>query len=159
GLTNGTVVTNTAVATWNQPTQTTSASVSFTVGSIPGTPGTTSLALLNGSVWHDANFDDVRDSGERALAGWAVELYRDNQLSQSVQRAETGGYPITGAGPTDQPAFRYEWRFRAPGAAPTTAMLGRAVSPFTNGMQRITGIVVRSGANLQGLNLPIHPNG
>jgi len=26
-------------------------------------------------------------------------------------------------------------------------------------MQRITNIVVRSGANLQGLNLPIHPNG
>ena len=38
GLANGTVVTNTAVATWNQPTQTTSASASFTVGSIPGTP-------------------------------------------------------------------------------------------------------------------------
>ena len=38
-------------------------------------------------------------------------------------------------------------------------MLGRAASPFTNGMQRITNIVVPSGANLQGLNLPIHPNG
>ena len=62
GLANGTVVTNTAVATWNQPTQTTSASVSFTVGSIPGTPGTPSFAVLNGSVWHDANFDDLRDS-------------------------------------------------------------------------------------------------
>jgi uncharacterized repeat protein (TIGR01451 family) len=38
-------------------------------------------------------------------------------------------------------------------------MLGRAASPFTNGLQRITGIVVGSGANLQGLNLPIDPNG
>src|SRR5262249_3205192 len=34
-----------------------------------------------------------------------------------------------------------------------------AVSPFTNGMQRISDIIVRSGANLQGLNLAIHPNG
>src|SRR5439155_247589 len=32
------------------------------------------------------------------------------------------------------------------------------VSPFTNGLQRISGIIVPSGANLQGLNLPIHPN-
>ncbi len=47
----------------------------------------------------------------------------------------------------------------APGAGANTAMLGRAVSPFTNGLQRISGIIVPSGANLQGLNLPIHPNG
>src|SRR5262245_3078767 len=159
GLANGTVVTNTAVATWNQPTQTTSASVSFTVGSIPGPPGTTNFAVLNGSVWHDANFDDVRDSGERALASWAVELYRDNQLSQSVQTDANGGYTINGVEPNDQTAIRYELRFRAAGAGANTAMLGRAVSPFTNGMQRITDLVVRSGANLQGLNLPIHPNG
>ena len=38
-------------------------------------------------------------------------------------------------------------------------MLGTAASPFTNGLQRITDIVVPPGANLQGLNLPIHPNG
>jgi len=158
-LANGTVVTNTAVATWNQPTQSTSASVSFTVGSIPGTPGTPSFAVLNGSVWHDANFDGVRDSGERALAGWAVELYRDNQLSQSVQTDANGGYTINGVEPNDQTTIRYELRFRAPGAGANTAMLGRAVSSFTNGMQRITDIVVRSRDNLQGLNLPIHPNG
>src|SRR5262249_25837489 len=29
----------------------------------------------------------------------------------------------------------------------------------TNGLQRISDIVVPSGANLRGLNLPIHPNG
>ena len=39
------------------------------------------------------------------------------------------------------------------------AIAGVAASPFTNGMQRITNVVVRSGANLQGLNLPIDPNG
>src|SRR5262249_46645744 len=68
-------------------------------------------------------------------------------------------YRINGVEPNDLTGVRYELRFRAPGAGANTAMLGRAVSPFTNGLQRITDIVVRSGANLQGLNLPIHPNG
>ncbi|PYR16327.1 MAG: hypothetical protein DMF98_28220, partial [Acidobacteria bacterium] len=158
----GTVVTNTGVAAWDNPTQTVNASVSIVVGSIPGppgTPGTPSFAVLNGSVWHDANFDDVRDSGERPLAGWAVELYRDNQQLQSVQTDANGVYSVIGVEPNDQAGIRYELRFRAPGAGANTAMLGRAVSPFTNGLQRISGIIVPSGANLQGLNLPIHPNG
>ena len=50
-------------------------------------------------------------------------------------------------------------RFRAPGAGASTAMLGLAASPFTNGLQRIADIVVTPAANLQGLNLPIDPNG
>jgi uncharacterized repeat protein (TIGR01451 family) len=50
-------------------------------------------------------------------------------------------------------------RFSRPGAAATTAMLGRAHSAFTNELQRITDIVVLSGSNLQNLNLPIDPNG
>ena len=78
GLADGTVVTNTGVVAWNQPTQTASASVSIIVGGVPG------FAVLNGSAWHDADFDDVRDSGERALAGWAVDLYRDGQLVHSA---------------------------------------------------------------------------
>ena len=61
--------------------------------------------------------------------------------------------------PNDLTGVRYELRFRAPGAGANTAMLGRAVSPFTNGLQRISDIVVPSGGNLQGLNLPIDPNG
>src|SRR5262245_21052388 len=149
----GTVVTNTGVVTWNNPTQTASASVSVVVGSIPG------VGLLNGSVWHDANFDDVKDPSERAMAGWTVELYRDNQLWQSVQTDANGSYRIAGVEPNDLTGVRYELRFRAPGAGPNTAMLGRAASQFTNAMQRITDIVVQSGANLQGLNLPIQPNG
>jgi len=153
----GTVVTNTGVAAWNNPTQTVSASVSITVGSMPA-PGV-GLAVLNGSAWHDANFDNLRDSAERALAGWTVELYRDNQLSQSVLTDPNGDYRLTGVVPNDTTGIRYELRFRAPGAGTNTAMLGRAASPFTNGLQRITDIVVPSGANLQGLNLPIHPNG
>src|SRR5213593_2463601 len=158
----GTVVTNTGVAAWGNPTQTASASVSIAVGSIlvPGPPGTPGIpAVLNGSAWYDANFDSVRDSGERALAGWAVELYRDNQLSQSLVTDANGDYRIIGVEPNDTTGVRYELRFRAPGAGANTAMLGRGVSPFTNGRQRISDIVVPSGANLQGLNLAIHPNG
>ena len=129
------------------------------VAKLPPTPG-----VLNGSVWYDANFDNVQDSRERALAGWTVELYRDNQLSQSVQTDANGVYRITGVEPMTLPtlpgaAVSYELRFRAPGAGPNTAMLGRAASPFTNGLQRISDIIVPSGGNLQGLNLPIHPNG
>src|SRR5262249_45242019 len=108
---------------------------------------------------------------ERVLAGWTVELYRDNQLSQSVVTDTNGAYQIVGVEPNAQPASRlqlqpkaqtsagYELRFRAPGAGANTAMLGRAASPFTNGLQRISDIVVPPGATLQGLNLPIRPNG
>jgi len=88
-----------------------------------------------------------------------VELYRDNQLSQSVQTDTNGVYRIIGVDPNDTTGVRYELRLRAPGAGVNTAMLGRAASPFTNGLQRISDIIVKSGANLQGLNLPIHPNG
>jgi len=153
GLAIGTVVTNTGVVAWNTPTQTASASVSIVVGGIPGT------AILGGSVWHDADFDDVDDSGERALAGWTVELYRDNVLWDSVATDAAGAWRIIGVEPNDTTGVRYELRFRAPGAGANTAMLGRASSPFTNGLQRISDIVAPSGANLQGLNLPIDPNG
>jgi uncharacterized repeat protein (TIGR01451 family) len=153
GLVDGTVVTNTGVVAWNTPTQTASASVSIIVGGIPG------VAVLNGSAWHDANFDDARDSGERALAGWAVDLYRDNQLVFSTLTDANGVYRVIGVEPNDVTGSLYELRFRAPGAGANTAMLGLAASPFTNGLQRISDIIVPSLANLQGLNLPIDPNG
>jgi len=149
----GTVVTNTGVVTWNTPTQTASASVSIVVGSIPG------FAVLNGAVWHDANFDDVKGAGERPLAGWTVDLYRDNVLWNSVLTDAAGAYRIVGVEPNDLNGVQYELRFRAPGAGPNTAMLGRASSLFTNGLQRISDIIAPSGGNLQGLNLPIDPNG
>src|SRR5882724_7656801 len=153
GLALGTVVTNTGVVTWNTPAQTASASVSIVVGNIPG------FAVLNGSVWHDADFDNVHDSGERALAGWTVDLYRDNVPWSSVLTDAAGAYRIVGVEPNDISGVRYELRFRAPGAGPNTAMLGRASSLFTNGLQRISDIIAPSGGNLQGLNLPIDPNG
>ena len=149
----GTTVTNTGVVAWNTPAQTASASVSIGVGGIPG------VGVLNGLAWHDANFDDVQGAGERALVGWTVELYRDSQLLHSALTDTNGAYRVSGLEPNDLGGSRYELRFRAPGAGARTALLGTAASPFTNGLQRITDIVVPSGANLQGLNLPIDPNG
>jgi uncharacterized repeat protein (TIGR01451 family) len=153
GLAEGAPVTNTGQVSWNDPPQTASASVTVVVGGVPG------LSVLNGSAWHDADFDDVRDAGERALAGWSVDLYRDGQLVHTAVTDASGAYRIIGVEPNDVSGNAYEVRFRAPGAGASTALLGTASSPFTNGMQRITAIVVTPGANLQGLNLPIDPNG
>jgi hypothetical protein len=74
GLAIGTTVTNTGVVYWNDPPQTAEASVAVVVGGIPG------VAVLAGAAWHDANFDDVQDAAERALAGWSVDLYRNGNL-------------------------------------------------------------------------------
>jgi uncharacterized repeat protein (TIGR01451 family) len=153
GLAAGTIVTNTGVVAWNNPTQTASASVSIVVGGIPG------VAVLNGTAWHDRDFDDVLDIGERRLAGWSVDLYRDGLLLHSALTDANGDYRIIGVEPNDVTGSRYELRFRAPGAGANTAMLGLAASPFTNGLQQISDIVVSSGANVLGLNLPIDPNG
>ena len=152
-LAQGEVVTNTGVVAWNNPTQTASASVSIVVGGIPG------FAALSGSAWHDADFDDARDPGERPLAGWAVDLYRDSLLWLSVPINAAGNYLISGIEPNDLSGIQYEVRLRAPGAGANTALLGLAVSPFTNGLQRISDIIAPSGSNLQDLNLPIQPNG
>jgi len=153
GLAEGTAVTNTGVVSWSTPTRTASASVSVVVGGIPG------VSTLNGAAWHDADFDDVRDAAERALAGWTVDLYRDGQLVHSARTNADGVYRIVGVAPNDGTASVYELRFRAPGESVTTAMLGLAASPFSNGLQRIDDIVVPGDADLLGLNLPIDPNG
>jgi len=154
GASIGATVTNTGVVTWGSPPETASASVSFDVG---GTPG---LAVLNGTVWHDADFDRLVGAGERLLAGWSVDLLRNGQPVQSVATDASGRYSIAGLEPNgDSATDRYELRFRAPDAGASSASLGRADSPFTNGPQRISGIAVASGANLQDLNLPIDPNG
>ena len=153
GLVDGTVVTNTGVVAWNNPTKTASASVSLIVGGIPG------FAVLNGSTWRDSNFDNSRDSGERALIGWSVDLYRDGQLIHTALTDSDGVYHIVGVEPNSGTGSRYELRFRAPGAGANTASLGLANSQFTNGPQRISDIIVSSGGNLTGLNMPIDPNG
>ncbi|WP_053549449.1 SdrD B-like domain-containing protein [Desulfuromonas soudanensis] len=149
----GTTLGNTALVRWNTPAQSASASVSLDLG---GTPGS---ASLNGRLWHDANLNGLDDGDEPLLAGWAVEIYRNNLRLATVLSDESGAYRFSGLVPNEGTTQPYEVRFLAPGAGPATASLGTAASPFTNGPQRISGILVPSGGNLQGLNLPISPNG
>ncbi|HVS23196.1 MAG TPA: hypothetical protein VMU03_05680, partial [Gammaproteobacteria bacterium] len=149
----GTRVTNTASVYWNDPVQTASASVSIDVG---GTPG---VGILNGRVWHDANFDTIADAAERKLEGWTVEMYRNDTLTYSARTIADGSYRISGIEPNYNTTDKYELRFVRPGAGANSAKLGRAHSDFTNDLQRISDIVVMAGSNLQNLDLPITPNG
>jgi uncharacterized repeat protein (TIGR01451 family) len=153
GLPIGTTVTNTGVVRWNDPTVSANASVSLDVGGIPG------IGVLNGGVWHDADFDRTTDGSERRLEGWIVDLYRNGQLLQSFVTDANGVFRIGAVAPNDTNGDQYELRFRAPDAGANSAALGRAESAFTNGLQTIRDIVVSSGSNLQGLDLPIDPNG
>ena len=152
-LTAGTTVTNTGVVTWNNPPQTASASVSVTIGAVPG------AGSLNGTAWLDANFNKIADAGELRLQGWTVALFRNGAQLQSVLTDVNGVYRFNGVPPTDGTPDRYEVRFTAPGAGPNTAKLGKADSAFTNSLQRITDIAMPAGSNVQNLNLPIGPNG
>jgi uncharacterized repeat protein (TIGR01451 family)/fimbrial isopeptide formation D2 family protein len=153
GLEIGTTIVNTAVVTWNDPPEDAAGEVSIDVGGVPGS------AVLNGRVWHDANFDKAFDGDEQALAGWTVTLWRAGQQLATVSTDADGLFRISGLAPNDLIGDPYELRFSAPGAGPATAMLGWADSAFTNGLQQISDIVASSGSNLQDLNLPIEPNG
>jgi uncharacterized repeat protein (TIGR01451 family)/fimbrial isopeptide formation D2 family protein len=153
GLPAGTTLTNTAVVTWNNPSQTASASVSVDIGGVPG------VGTLSGTAWLDANFNKAPDTGELLLQGWTVALFLNGVQLQSVLTDVNGVYRFANVPPTDGTANRYEVRFTAPGAGPNTAKLGKADSAFTNSLQRITDILVPSGSNVQNLNLPIGPNG
>ena len=153
GLAPGTTVTNIGVVQWNTPAETASASVSIDVGGMPG------VAALGGTAWHDADFDRALGAGEGALEGWIVELYQGGNLLQSTTTDAGGAYQIGGLPANDASGDAYELRFRAPDAGAGSASLGRADSSFTNGPQQIRDIRVSSGSNLQGLNLPIDPNG
>ena len=149
----GTTLTNTGQVSWDSPARTAAASVSIDVG---GTPGS---ATLNGSVWHDTNLNKLDDGSEQHLGDWTVELYRESRLIATVLTDADGAYTLSGLAPNEGTSGGYEVRFRAAGAGPNTPSLGTADSPFTDGPQRISGITVASGGNLQGLNLPITPNG
>ncbi len=151
----GTTITNTGLVTWNTPTETASASASVVIAGAPA-PG---AGTLNGTVWLDANFNKVPDAGEPLLVGWTVALFLNGVQLQSVLTDANGAYRFTNVAPTDGTSNRYELRFSAPGAGPSTAKLGIADSVFTNSLQRITGITVPSNSNVQNLNLPIAPNG
>jgi len=152
-LTIGTTITNIGEVRWNNGTQSDSASVSLDLG---GTPGSVSL---NGYVWHDAILDKNLDLGaETRMEGWTVELFRDNQPVASALTDIDGAYHFNNLLPTGNPTL-YELRFQAPGAGPSTASMGYADSPFINGPQRISNISASAGQSLQGLNLPLQPNG
>jgi uncharacterized repeat protein (TIGR01451 family)/fimbrial isopeptide formation D2 family protein len=153
GLPDGTRITNTGRVTWNTPTQSAQVSVSIDVGAAAN------VAILNGRVWHDANFDNAFNTAELALAGWAVELRRNGTPFVTVFTRDDGTWRMVGLAPNDISGDQYEIRFRAPGAGSNTALLGLADSPFTNALQRISDIVAPGGGNLQNLNLPIDPNG
>ncbi|MBB6092375.1 putative repeat protein (TIGR01451 family) [Povalibacter uvarum] len=149
----GTRVTNTGTVYWNTPQRQASATVAIDIGGMVG------VAMLSGTAWHDANFNQTVDAAERLLEGWTVGLYRDDQLVHSAVTDASGNYAIGGIAPNASTNYRYELRFTAPGAGTATAALGRAHSVFTNGLQRITNIVVQSGSNYLNVNLPIEPNG
>src|SRR5262249_15872739 len=132
----GTILTNTGVVTWNNPPQTASASVSVTIGAVPG------AGSLNGTAWLDANFNKIADPGELRLQGWTVGLYRNGALVQSVLTDPSGVYGFSNVPPTDGTPDRYEARFTAPSAGPNTAKLGKADAAFTTSLLRITGVDV-----------------
>jgi uncharacterized repeat protein (TIGR01451 family) len=156
---NGDIITNTGTVTWNNATQTQSASVSVQVGFVPG------VGVLSGTAWHDFNFDNAVDTGME-LVGWTVELLRNNVLIATVLTDGAGDYQISGVPSNAANGDQYVLRFRAPGAGLNTASLGVADSslatggPFTDGPQQISNILVpAAGANIVSLNLPIDPNG
>jgi uncharacterized repeat protein (TIGR01451 family) len=153
GLADGTTLTNTAEVTWNDPAQSATATVSIDVGARPD------LGMLSGNVWHDADHDDAPDTAERPLAGWTVELLRNDQPIRSLLSDVDGNYLMAGVQPNDLTGDTYSLRFRAPGAGASAALLGETDSDFTNGMQRIDDLVVQSGSNLVDLNMPVDPNG
>jgi uncharacterized repeat protein (TIGR01451 family) len=153
-LLDGTKITNTGTVKWNNPPQTASASVSIDVGAVVGS------GILNGKAWHDANFNRTLEANELVLEGWTVELYRNNLLLRSVKTDANGVYRMSGIPPNYITGEQYELRFTAPDATSSTAKLGVAYSPmFTNGLQKISDIIVQFASNLQDLDLPISPNG
>jgi len=149
----GQTVTNIGQVNWNAMTQMATSTVTIDIGATPG------VANLNGSVWHDANYDDVFDSGERALENWIVEIYFKGNLLDTVTTDANGQYFINGLAPNYYSTDRYELRFVAAGAGVNAAKLGMATSAFTNDLQRIYDIITYPNTNLLDLNLPIDPDG
>ena len=152
-LLDGTPVSNTAQVTWNDPIQTASATAIIDVGGVPG------AGILSGAVWHDSDYTNTFQIGERPLEGWSVTLLRDGQPIRSMLSDVDGLYVMTGVPPNYLSGQQYSLQFSAPGAGSRTALLGQTDSDFTDGLQRIDEIVVQGGSNLRDLNLPIDPNG
>ena len=149
----GTTVMNTGQVAWNDPLQYETATVSIDVGAMPN------AATLSGEVWHDADHDDTPDGVEQPLAGWTVELLFDGQPIRSMVTDVDGLYQFASVTPNYATGQYYSLRFSAPGAGPTTAMMGATDSDFTDGQQQITEIEVTAGSNWLAMNMPVDPNG
>ena len=104
----GTVVTNIAEVRWDDPQKTESASVSVSVGGMPG------AGVLSGSAWHDEDFDDVLDAGERSLEAWQVALYQRGELLHTTETDSDGFFRISGVTPATLAENRYELLFQCP---------------------------------------------
>ncbi len=150
---NGTTINNTAVVNWNASSQTASASARIDVGGAPG------VANSSGTAWIDSNFNKILDNSEIVLPDWAVDIYLRGALLDTVTTDKKGFFSINGMLPSTAAGAEYALRYRAPGASTNTAALGFAHSVFTDGLQRISNIVVPAGSNTLALDLPIDPNG
>jgi len=155
GLNFGDIIDNTATVYWDNASKNASDSEAIVIGAIPG------YANLNGRVWHDANFNDSYDSGERALENWSVQVYFKNNLIGTVSTDSSGQYQIPSLPDNYLTADRYELRFVAPGAVATSAKLGTTTAPlpFVTGMHAISNIILYPSTNVLNLNLPIDPDG
>jgi uncharacterized repeat protein (TIGR01451 family) len=149
----GTTITNLAQVSWDDPLQWAEASVSIDVGAVPN------AGMLSGYVWHDADHGNTFGTSESALAGWTVELLRDNQPIRTMLTGADGYYLFSNVVPNYPALYEYSLRFSAPGAGARTAKLGMTDSDFTDGRQRIDEIEVQEGSNLLDLNMPVDPNG
>jgi uncharacterized repeat protein (TIGR01451 family) len=148
-----TPVTNVARVTWNDPPQWSEARITIQVGGVPG------LGMLGGTAWHDADFDNTLDAGERLLEGWTVTLLRDGDPIRTTTTDADGNYAMAAVPPNYLSGQEYSLVFSAPGAGTRSALLGQADSAFTDGLQRIDEIVVQAGGIVEDLNLPIDPDG
>ena len=152
-LVEGTTISNTATVYWDDPQRQLDDTVMIDVGAMPD------AGMLSGYVWHDADHTNTFGAAEIPLEGWAVELLRDNQIIRTTLTDADGYYVFTNVIPNYPMLFTYALRFRAPGAGPTTALLGETDSDFTDGQQRVDEIEVQEGSNLLALNMPVDPNG
>jgi hypothetical protein len=109
-LVDGTPISNTADVTWNDPLQTANATAVIDVGGVPG------AGILSGAAWHDADFTNTLEPGERALEGWTVTLLRAGQPIRSVLTDADGNYVIPSVIPNYISGEPYSLVFRAPGA-------------------------------------------
>ena len=101
---------NTGVVTWNAATQNAMASVTIAIG---GTPG---VGAVNGTIWHDNDFDRVQEMTETTFAGCyrqiAEGLPTDGPLGDYLERlsqamiawTELFGEYLPDYGPTGHPA-------------------------------------------------------